>query len=130
MPVVAVNHVGVADMLGDFDGRAAKPAVTLGIVWKIAADAAVEAIAIKIGRVIDEEITHPAEHGTISDGGETEARSAHRNRDAGQDHGVSLGSTVAGQYHGDRVPEADCRFWQSLDHVREAASFGKGQPFR
>src|SRR5258708_18772506 len=104
---MAVNHVGAPDMLGDFDGRAAKLAVTLGIVWKIAADTAVEAIAIEIGRVIDEKITHAADHGTISDSGETEARSAHRNRNAGHDHGVSLGSTLAGQHHRDLVPDAD-----------------------
>src|SRR4029077_16006433 len=111
LPVVAMNYVGMPAVLGDFDGRAAKLAVAFSVVWIIASGAAVDAIAIKIGRVVHEEIAHSADHGTIRDGWKTKARAAHRNRDAGHNHGANLRSAVARQHDRDLVPEADQRFW-------------------
>src|SRR6266478_1181581 len=102
-----MNHVGRPNMLGDFDGRAAELTVTLGVVGIIARGSAVEAIAIKIHWVVNEKITHSANHGTVRDGRKTEARPAHRNRDTGHDYGANLRSAVAGQHHRDFVPEAD-----------------------
>src|SRR5712664_3532042 len=118
LPIVTMEYIRAPHVLGDFDGRAAKLAVTFGVVWIVAAGAAIEAIAIKIGGVVHEKITYSADHGTIGDGWKTEACAAHRNRDAGHDHGANLHAAVAGQHDRDFVPEANQGFWQGLDHVR------------
>jgi len=41
-------------MLGDFDGGPAEFAVALGVIGVIAGRAAVEVVAIEVGRVVDE----------------------------------------------------------------------------
>src|ERR1700693_1580887 len=70
LPVVAVDYVGGPNMLGDFDGGAAKLAVTFGVVGKISGAVAVESVAVKVAWIVDEKVAHTVEHGAIGNGGE------------------------------------------------------------
>jgi hypothetical protein len=127
---MTMNYVGPPHVLGNFNCDAAELAVTLGIVRIIAAGAAVEAVAIEIGGVVDEEIAHAADDRAIGNGGEAKTRAAHGNADAGHDYRTYLRAAVARQDDGDFVPEIDQGFWQRLDDVRQSAGLGKRQTFR
>src|SRR5712671_1028117 len=102
-----MHYIGAPDMLGDFDGGAAELAVALGVIGVIAGRAAVEVVAIKIGRVVDEKIADAIDHSAIRDGWKTEAGAAHRNRHAGHYDGTGFCSSIPWQYDGDLVSEAD-----------------------
>src|SRR5712671_7150070 len=102
-----MHHVGAPDVLGDFDGGAAEFAVALGVIGVIAGRAAVEVVAIEVGRIVDEKIADAVDHGTIRDGWKTEAGAAHRNRHAGHYDGTSFCSSIAWQDNRDLVSEAD-----------------------
>src|ERR1700730_295814 len=102
-----MNDIGPPDVLGNFDCRSGELTVTLSVVGVIAAGAAVEVGAIKVGGIVHEEIAHAVDHGAIGGGRKTEARTAHGNCDAGQYNGVRLRSAIAWQHHRDFVSEAD-----------------------
>ncbi len=129
LPIVAVDYVGMPEMLGDFNRGAAKLTVALGIIRIIAAGTAVEPVAIKIGGIVYKKIANAVDYGTVGNGWKTEACAAHGNRHAGHDHGTGLRSAVARQHNRDFMAEADQGLRQSLNDVREAPGFGKGQAF-
>ncbi len=55
---------------------------------------------------------------------------AHRNRQAGDQHGGNLRAAIAGQHHRHVVALRYEHFGQRLDDVCQAASLGERQPFR
>jgi len=59
LPIVAVDDVGGPNVFGDFNGGAAKFAVTLGIVGIFSGAAAVDSVAVEITRIIDEKNSAP-----------------------------------------------------------------------
>src|ERR1700755_3191358 len=61
LPVVTVDEVGLPEMFCDFDGAAAELAVALGVVRIVAAAFAVDAGAVEVLRIIDEEILNAGE---------------------------------------------------------------------
>jgi len=58
LPIVAVDYVGLPDVLGDFNRGAAKLAVAFGIVRIIAPCSAIEPVAIKIGGIVYKKIAN------------------------------------------------------------------------
>src|ERR1700719_2211809 len=99
LPVVAVDYVGGPNVFGDFDGRAAKFAVTLGVVGKISRAAAVNSVAVKVAGIVDEKVAHTVKHGAVGNGGKAQA-SAQRDRDAGHNHHGRFYSAITRQHDG------------------------------
>src|SRR5258705_6463562 len=91
-------------MLGDFDGCPSEFAVALGVIGIIAGRAAVEVVAIEVGRVVDEKITDAVDHSAIRDGWKTEAGGAHPNRHARHYGGTCFCSSIAPGHHRALVP--------------------------
>src|ERR1035438_2204071 len=97
-----MNHIGMPEILGDFDGYPAKFTVTLGVVGVVAAATTVQPVTIEIGRVIDEEIAHTAEDTAVGDRRDAQL-AAPRNRYAGHHHAGDFGAAIPGTHHGDLV---------------------------
>ena len=100
-------------MLGDFDDRAGEFAVALGVIGKIAGTVAVNSVAIEIGGIVDEKITHALEQGAVGDGGEAEA-AAHGNGEAGHDDGGGFCAAIARENDGDFVALSEREPWAAL----------------
>jgi len=67
---MAMKDIGTPVVFCDFDGHAAKLAVALGVVGKVAAALTVESASIEIVGIINEEITHTGESAAICNGRE------------------------------------------------------------
>ncbi len=115
-------------MLGDFDGGAGEFGVTLGIIGKISGAVAINAVAVVIAGIIDEEITHAVEDGAVGYGRETQA-AAHGDGEAGHDDGVGFGIAVTGKDDGDFVAKCREGLGQGFDYVGEASGFGERKAF-
>ena len=62
-----MDDIGLPEVFCDFDRDAAELAVALGVVGKVAAALAVEAAAIEVVGIVDEEIAHTGERAAIDD---------------------------------------------------------------
>src|SRR5438477_1074531 len=124
-----MKDIARPEILGDFQRDAAELAIALGVVEVVSSASTVEAIAVEILGVVNEEITDATGGAAAHDGGETEAR-PHRNGDAGDDDGIRFGAAVARQHDRDFVTLSDQGFGKAFDHVRQTTGFGERQAFR
>jgi hypothetical protein len=125
-----MDYIGVPDVLGHFNRGSRELAKPFGIIWIVSGRTPVEIVAIEVRGIIDNEIAHAINHGSVSNGWEAETRSTHGNRNARQNHGMCFGSAISGENDRYFMTEADECLWQSLDYICETASLGKWQAFR
>src|SRR5438105_10135525 len=75
-----MKNVRRPNVFGNFDRRAAKLRVTLCVVGIIFSAGSVESLAVKIGRIIHEEIPHAADKSPVRNCGKAQPRASHGNR--------------------------------------------------
>src|SRR5262249_41844516 len=68
LPIVAMEDIRRPNVLGDFDGGPAEFAVTLRIVAEFALCTAVDAVAIEISGIVDEEVADAVDGSAVSNG--------------------------------------------------------------
>src|SRR5205823_2695021 len=126
----AMKNVRHSQDFRSFEHRPAEQGKPLGIIRKIARGGAVEAISIKKWRIV-----HKIKaHARISRAGDDRAEPiliVEWNRDALHHHALFWNSrqAIAGNINADFMPGGGECAWQCAHHVRQAASFRKGNAF-
>ena len=65
LPVVAMNYIGLPNILGEFDGRSAELRKALGVVRIILACHAIEMLALEILGVFHKKIPHATQSAAV-----------------------------------------------------------------
>src|ERR1700733_15375720 len=125
---MAVNPARHPHLLRELDGRAAEFSKAFCVVGKVASLDAVKLVAIEIGRIVHEEITHGAASRALSNRRVAEFVTD-RNRKAGNDGRERLVVAIPRQKYADGVPRFDQGLRKSGNDVCEAARLRIWQAF-
>src|SRR6516225_8296117 len=123
-----MNQVRRPDVLRELNGCTGKLCEAFRIVREIAVFVAVEPIAIKIKRIIQEEVSDAAMNGTATHGGKTQARALRKGHILHHD-GVCLDDLVTGQKDDHVVSQFHEKPRQSLNAIGKATGLGLWQRF-
>src|SRR6516225_9344751 len=123
-----MNQVRRPDVLRELNGCTGKLCEAFRIVREIAVFVAVEPIAIKIKRIIQEEVSDATMNGTATHGGKTQAHALRKGHTLHHD-GVCLDALVTRQKDGHVVSQFHERPGQSVKDIGKATGFGIWQRF-